>query len=211
MPLEQTRPYHHLHEEYDRPHALLSHEDLAQRLSELVEDPENTRVGYDPIDEDIDVDDQRLIDVLVAEHYFRERENRIEPGVPKSELGELIESLPSFYGDPPEESSWMRFREQPIKDYQEGVGPEPYSGVLPNTLQSNIHNWEHQPFDGEFQDLHRSGDIFEQAWGVMKAKDEGWFDDSRFPLPDDVCENCEGKKDPNDEMCRECMRRMLGV
>ena len=51
--------------------------------------------------------------------------------------------------------------------------------------------------------------VFEKAWKVVK--EDGWFDDSRFPLADDVCENCEGKKDPNDEMCRACMRRMLGV
>jgi|TARA_R100000084_G_scaffold27964_1_gene10155 hypothetical protein len=50
---------------------------------------------------------------------------------------------------------------------------------------------------------------FDRAWKVVK--EDGWFDDSRFPLADDVCENCEGKKDPNDEMCRACMRRMLGV
>ena len=51
---------------------------------------------------------------------------------------------------------------------------------------------------------------FEQAWKVMKA-DDGWFDDRRFPLADDVCENGEKKKDPNDEMCRACMRRLLGA
>jgi len=54
--------------------------------------------------------------------------------------------------------------------------------------------------------LTTSNDVFEQAWGVMK-----WFDDSRFPLGDDICENCEGPKKPDEELCRDCMKRMLGV
>jgi len=156
MPLEQDEPYHHL-EDYDRPHALLSHDELAERLAEFYEDPEIRHkvvpMPY-PTRTDLDFDDKELMDNLIAEHYMRERENKVEP--------------------------------------TEGFE-------------------EHQPFEEDFQDLHRSDDIFEQAWGVMKAKDEGWFDDSRFPLADDVCENCEGKKDPNDELCRACMRRMLGV
>lgn len=52
-------------------------------------------------------------------------------------------------------------------------------------------------------------EAFNAAWEVVK--EDGWFDDSRFPLPDDVCENCEGPKKPNEEFCRACMRRMLGI
>jgi hypothetical protein len=131
MPLEQDEPFYHANRG-KRPHALLSHEDLAQRLSELVEDPENTRVGWDPIDEDIGVDDQDMINQLVAEHYFREKENKIEPGVPLAELREIMDSIQQEKPSPP------------------------------------VGHWMYQPFDEEFQDLHRSDDVFDQAWGVVK-------------------------------------------
>jgi hypothetical protein len=31
-----------------------------------------------------------------------------------------------------------------------------------------VGHWMYQPFDEDFQDLHRSDDIFDQAWGVVK-------------------------------------------
>tara|TARA_R100001463_G_C3466011_1_gene215374 strand:- start:17 stop:487 length:471 start_codon:yes stop_codon:yes gene_type:complete len=156
MPLEQDEPFHHS-DRGERPHALLSHEDLGDRIGELGSSEETS--GF--------VGDGELSE-LIQEHFNRKDENKIEPGVSLAELRELMGSLPSFYGDPPEKSPWMRFREQAIKDHQEGVGPDPYSGALPNTLQSNSRNWKSQPFDEEFQDLHRSDDVFDQAWGVVK-------------------------------------------
>ena len=54
-------------------------------------------------------------------------------------------------------------------------------------------------------------DAFQDAWKIVK-NDEGWFDDSRFPLLENLCENCEEPKErPEQEMCNSCMKRMLGV
>ena len=47
--------------------------------------------------------------------------------------------------------------------------------------------------EGEAEVKGGSMSIFDKAWSIVK-KDDGWFDDSRFPLSDDVCENCEKPK-----------------
>ena len=116
MPLEQDEPFHH-ENRGKRPHALLSHEDLGDRLEELGSSEETS--GY--VDE--------LLAEYIQEHFNRKNENKIEPSVPLADLH-------------------------------------------PST-------WLYQPFDEDFQDLNRSDDIFEQAWGIAKGTDEDDFDDSQ--------------------------------
>jgi len=145
----------------------------------------------------------------------------------RGQMDQLAEGGPNYHNGH-EMTDWIRRRgdelreERRIRDEENriepGVSLREVKEIMDNVPRmrgrhndKEFRNWMHQPFDEDFQDKNASDDVFEQAWGVMKAKDDGWFEDSRFPLPDDVCENCEGKKDPNDEMCRACMRRMLGV
>tara|TARA_R100000152_G_C6717995_1_gene144433 strand:+ start:401 stop:940 length:540 start_codon:yes stop_codon:yes gene_type:complete len=172
MPLEQDEPFHH-ENRGKRPHALLSHEDLGDRIEEL----EHRAKG-------------RTSDALaeyIQEHYNRKEENKIEPGVPFAELREAIDNLQ---------------QKKPIP--------------LVNELM-------YQPFDEDFQDLHRSDDIFEQAWGVVKfAAPANYLDEiqgrlgSNAPQPPaqdpgkQVCQGCNMAKmniDPNTGMCSVCSAR----
>jgi hypothetical protein len=51
--------------------------------------------------------------------------------------------------------------------------------VMQNTERPSppVGHWMYQPFDEDFQDLHRSDDIFEQAWGIAKQSED---DDDMF-------------------------------
>ena len=154
MPLEQTEPTHHA-DRGKRPHALLPHKDLSDQITDLDE-------IYDPNDPSA-ANVRNFIDELIREYQIRQSENKIEPGISIREARELMQSLP------PSSDAWVPFRAKEIKDYEEGVGPDPYSGVLPGTLSvSEDANWRDQPFDRLFQDMNRSEDVFEQAWGITK-------------------------------------------
>jgi len=160
------------------------------------------------------------------EDWGRRPHALLSHGELRSQMDQIAEGGPNYYNGY-EMTDWIRRRADELRDEQRirvrenkiepGVSLNEVKEIMDNVPRmkdpkgKEYRKWTYQPFDEDFQDKNASDDVFEQAWGVMKAKDDGWFDDSRFPLADDVCENCEGKKDPNDELCRACMRRMVGA
>ena len=84
MPLEQSEPYHHS-DRGERPHALLSNNELDLQIQHLVsmDDEKRERSTYHRWDDEeskwIDTRSSDLLNELIREHYIREQENKIEP------------------------------------------------------------------------------------------------------------------------------------
>ena len=69
MPLEQTEPFHHS-DRGERPHALLSNDELGDRI---------VAVSEAPVD-DAEADASMiLLNELIREYYIRQQENKVEP------------------------------------------------------------------------------------------------------------------------------------